>query len=248
MINRYLMALLLFLPVLFQVAPAWAAFPQVRSSAACAPSVNCTDTGSTSIVITLPSPIEPGDLILVFVAVDLTGSQDWSSATGFSEIYDENTANGCNLGVGHKIADGTEDGTTITVTGSGANKAAHQAYAISGHNPAIAPQAAAEATGTSGNPNPPSLTPTGGAKPYLWFAAACIDGSVDITDDPADYANFVFNETTAGNGTGLGVARRELNAISENPGAFTAASDDWNATTVAVHPLPADDVQVIEAH
>jgi hypothetical protein len=213
------------------VSPAWAAFPQVAD-------VSSGNVGAqTNITVTLPATITAGQLLVVTIGQNGAGSYDWSTASGWAEIYDQSTTDGCHLTVGYKVAVGDEDGTVITVTGT-ADRSQFIAYAISGHDSGQAPQASAEASGVAGPADPGSLTPTGGAKDYLWLAAACIDGTNNITGAPANYSNFLFVDDTS---EGLAIARRELNAASEDPGAFAdgGAVAEWNAVTIAVHPAAA---------
>ena len=96
------------------------------------------------------------------------------------------------------------------------------------------PQAAAvETTGTSTTPDPPNLTPTGGAKDYLWIWAGGWEG--EQTSPPAgsptggNYANNIIgaNSDTAGAVTTncrVALATRNLNAASENPPAWTISA------------------------
>lgn len=225
------------LALLLTAAPGWAQFPTVTHT-----NSSLTNTGSTSIVVSLPATVTAGQRLIAAIGADGSGSFDWSSATGWTELYDQSTSGECHLTVGQKIADGTEGGTTITVTASGADKAAHQSFAISGHNPAIAPQASAE----SETLDPASLIPTGGVKAYLWLTFACIDGGVDITGAPANYTNLIFNESSVGSASGLASARRNLTASSEDPGAFTqGGAEGGNSVTIAVHPAEEESSQVI---
>ena len=83
---------------------------------------------------------------------------------------------------------------------------------------------------TTGGLDPPSLSPSWGAKPALWLAF-CItvgSGTFGITAAPSGYEDFV--ET----GSRIGAAVRRRTAASEDPGAFTGEDRAYRAGTIAV--------------
>lgn len=96
---------------------------------------------------------------------------------------------------------------------------------------------------TTSAPNPPNLTPAGGAKNYLWFAFASHEGAHTITAFPTNYdlyqGSIVGTSPAGGNAcASIAWAFRELNAASEDPGTFTySASEDNMSTTLAIPPL-----------
>jgi hypothetical protein len=108
--------------------------------------------------------------------------------------------------------------------------------------------------GTSGTPaNSAELTPTGGAKDYLWFSVFCSSNAGTITAFPTSLATGAWYIGTGQldtnlNPTGtadahLGYARLERNATSEDPTAFAHDNTSWRAFTIAVHP-PAGEAEV----
>jgi hypothetical protein len=141
-------------------------------------------------------------------------------------------------------------GTSSTLVASGVTRTAAIAYLISGaENPATqAPQVGTTASGSSTTPDPPTTTPTGGAKDYLWIAA-CTRAGEEADDDTwatASPTNFLPNpplQKACGiAGTNLGgivaAASFGSNAASMNPATFTIATGAWRAQTIAVHPAP----------
>ena len=214
------------------------------------PIVETTSTSSefsadvTSHTVTLPSGIISGDLILLFFAADGFPFVTWPA--GYTEILDFAPGLGPTLSVAYRQADGTE-GANITVTTDNAERSAHIVYRISGQiNPSIqAPEVSTGASGTSTAPNPASLTPTGGAKNYLWVASCGSDGIATVDGFPTNYINGLNVNGTVSTACSIGSAERDLNATSEDPGTFTLnISEGWVAATVAVHPaLPGPAVE-----
>lgn len=222
----------------------WAAFPQVVTNSQS--SINTSAT--TSHNVTLPTSLVNGNLLICMVAVDLANSVGWPG--GWTEFFEASVGTGQTIAGAWRAIDGSET-SPISVSTSGGTRSAHQCYQLSGaENPATQPpQVPTAATGTSANPNPPALTPTGGAKDYLWFAVAGHEVTATpscvgtVGSYPANYGNGVHQTSGGGVETEgrLAVARRELNASSEDPGTFTITAPDcsgmeWASTTIAVHP------------
>lgn len=205
------------------------------------PIVEATSTGGaasddTSHNITLPSGIVAGDLLIVCVSSDAApGFNSWSG--GFTEFFEVANSTLCSLGLAYKLAVGGE--TTISVGLGSSQKIAYTAYRISGAiNPSSqVPEASTGATGTSTTPNPDAVTPTGGAKGYLFIAVQGHDNARTTDGFPSGYTNSISAESSVTGATGIGSTEKTLTASSENPGTFTiSASDDWVAATIAIHP------------
>lgn len=202
-----------------------------RAHAAATPVVEATNTSAelgktTSHSVALPASIAAGDeLIVAFAAKGTT----FNLPSGWTELYNSGSAFP-GLFVIRREADGGE-GATLTVTTGGSQKSAHASYRISG---AVASEISTAATGTSVNPDPPSLTPSGGALDYLWLAIDSNEGGATVSAYPTNYTD---GFQSANPGETIESARRELNAASENPGTFTiSGSFNWRAVTVAVPP------------
>ena len=210
------------------------------------PAETAISTAGTSHVVNLPSGAS-GNLLLAIMDKGST-SATVNALTGWTELLDEASANG--LYIAYRVADGTE-GTTTTFTLSAATRGAWIVYEISGAiDPATqAPQIGTTATGTSATPDPPSITPTGGSKDYLFVAFAGMAGE-EADDDtwgntpPTSYTPSPPRQKSCGvAGTNLGglilSAERQLTASTDNPGTFGVdVSAAWRAQTIAVHPLP----------
>lgn len=217
-------------------------FPVIQSSAE---SASGAASATTSHVFTMPSGIVVGNLLLI-IADKGSVSLTMNALSGWNELLDENQGNGIFLA--WRIADGTE-GANQTFTSSASGRTAGICYRISGAQlPTVqAPELSTVATGTSTSPNATTCTPTGGAKDYLYitfFGSAGEEADDDtwVTGTPTNYGSLVQKTCgTAGTNLGglFGCAVRNLNAASDDAGAFTiAVSAAWRAYTVAVHPLP----------
>lgn len=221
----------------------------MASPAVAATNISSIDTAGTSHTVSLPASISAGDLLIVIfgwtaaLPQTITWPAGWTPITGFK------TENSTVVGfdAAYRQADGGE-GASISVTTSGSTKTAHNTYRITGHiDPATqAPEAATGATGASNQPGPPSITPTGGSKDYLFLAVGCSDGESTFTVAPTNYTDMIQDNTglTGAGSTNCftGSARRQLTASTEDPAGFTiGASLSWVAQTIAVHPVGAAD-------
>jgi hypothetical protein len=193
--------------------------------------------------ITLPAS-SAGELL---VALLRTGAADATGAiTGWTNLVNDATDAGAgNVYVMYKWTVGGE-GTSASVEWSAARKGGAIVWRITAaENPATqAPeQVGANYTTTANTANPPSVSPTGGSKDYLFLALGAQDGEVGaFTASPTNYSTI----TAANSGTGgtpgtnvqIGGGSRQLTAASEDPGAFThaAAATGGRAIVVAIHP------------
>jgi hypothetical protein len=200
------------------------AFPTVQTSS------KGTNAGTSNHLVNLPSGIQVGDFIVVFLALSSGVSptlSGWSADTitngiGRSRIY-------------WRIADGTE-GATATFSGGISVNSGYFAFRISGANGDIeGTNSATQSTATSTTPNPPSLTPSWGSDDYLWFAYTHIADDNTFSVYPSGYSG--GDSQIVDSGLSQAVAYRQANATSEDPGTFTmSASDVWYANTVAIRP------------
>lgn len=219
------------------------AFPIVESTA----TTGRTATETTSPV-TYPSAISPDALLVAIARCAVAGAISWPAEwTELVELSldgsDDVTA------IARKTAVGNEDGTTFNVT-HGNGKSTYIVYSITGvENPVSRPpQISSLATGESTLPDPLFLTPTGGAKDYLWLWLGGWEG--EQTSPPAGNPTGYTNPLGASSGSGGAIAtncrvasaQRNLNAVSEDPPSWTiSVSDNWSAWTMAIHPsVPLD--------
>lgn len=189
---------------------------------------------TTSHTVLLPGSIQAGDLLIAMFGTD--GTPTVTFPGGWTTIFSQ--SNGFNkLVVAYRFADGSEGGS-ISVTTSSSEGSAHTVYQVRNHDSGNPPEVAAVSDGSSTNPNPGSLSPSGGAKDYLWLAVqANDDGTRSVSSYPSSYSGGRNDRWSQGQGVGVGSAHRSLNAASEDPGTFTlSGSTSWLATTLAVFP------------
>lgn len=218
---------------LFEEGPV--GFPVVNSS-----NGGVLSTAGTSHTINLPAAVAAGELLLVAfvckanpaITWDTTSHGTWTQLTNVESATPH-------LVVYWKVAAGTEDGGTLTVTTATSQKSAHQSWAI-GDWDGIAPIAPAEVVYTATvNPDPPNNA--SGSGDSLWIALAAANGVVTVTSYPANYTdNQISRSTSASSAVAISAATRNLNASAENPGTFTnTVSGDGHAATIVVLPATA---------
>lgn len=214
-------------------------FPSV---AAVENSVSATDL--TSHTVDLPTGIQSGDLLVVWFVCDQNPLITWPS--GWTVLQNENNGNVTRSSLGVRVADGTE-GSTITITTDAVQQSAHWSARISQWYGNLTDGVASniygdEALSISTTPDPQSLDPANwGAEDTLWIALHGHDhGNRTQSAIPANYTNGEYIASTGTFGCALGVARRELNASSEDPGTFTiSSSEEWVSATLAIRPSAA---------
>lgn len=221
-----------------------AAFPNI---------VNETTTATTSIAnvtnhtVNLPVA-SAGDLYIGATSCDASAATNISLPAGWTEAASAETASGARMRstLFSRVASGDEP-STITITTDATENCATHIYVIRGgtYNESL-PFEFAAATLNSNNtaPNPPELTPTGGAQDYTWllFIGYDLDADATISAFPSGYGNTGQGRTgttgSCGNCAAIGWARREANVASEDPAVgVLSASTRWVAFTVAVHPV-----------
>lgn len=182
-----------------------------------------------------------GDLFIVLIMKDGTGSFTWPASPAWSTIngLPQNAGGGTNTAVldgRYLIASGGE--TTISITHANEITAWHSFRITNWHGSTAV--AGAGTNGNSTNPDPPSLDPADWGSEYtLWLAVAGNDGTAAITDPPTNMSTFLNTLDGAAGGCGIATARSTSTATSLDPGVFTMATEQWGAATLAVRPYTA---------
>jgi hypothetical protein len=219
------------------------AFPAIVGSPVETSIVTAAATGS----INLPTGT-PGNLFVMLIRVTATVT---ITVTGFTELMTSNAdASDDTTSIFIRAVDGTE-GATVAADFSGVLvKVAAIVWEISGaSDPATqAPQLSAISTGpTATEPDSLAVTPTGGAKDYLFGTFYTMEGEqTAIVLYPTNYTlGRAFQGTGISGAIGLnctvGGAWRQLNSASDNPGVWdiSGTTQNWSAWTIAVHPVAA---------
>lgn len=211
------------------------AFPTVAARAA----GQTSGTATTHHAVPLPSGIQSGDLLLVFVAFDTKAAYPATWPSGWivlNNLFVElGSPNHSAFTAAVRFADGSE-GSTVTVTASAKCLGAYSALRVTGARANTLP--AKNGTFLADEPiDPPPLTlsTSSGINDYLWIAAC--GARAQVTGAPQNYDNLNggFDATTQ---ITCKTAERLLTAQSEDPGPFaTSASGIPNVTvTYAVFP------------
>src|SRR5262245_19737195 len=203
-------------------------------------------SASATPVVNLPSSVNGGDTIFVIFRSAAGGAIGWPDSTWNEMVDAAPDGSGDQVGIAWKRAVGGEGGTTITLSSANAKFGAI-AWAVAGAtDPRVrAPELSTVATGTTGQPNATTVTPTGGSKDYLFITFALNEGEqTGITAYPTNYTDGqsgLVNSGTAGAATTnvtLEGAGRQATASSEDAGAWNIAGtlSNWSAYTAAFHP------------
>ena len=199
------------------------AFPTVRSSNA-----DIEELNATSHPIILPPTIESGDLILVAYTVDSVSSVviTWGTDFGtWTQLADANThTTVVRTEIRYLIADGTEDGVTLTNTTDESQTISYCCYAIQDwEGTASGIEISSEASTTGTAPDPSSITASWGTADTLFIAFEGHDDLVDTTVFP--YAdNNIKGKGITTSGVGSAMCSDELTGATQDPGAFTLSA------------------------
>lgn len=218
------------------------AFPSIRSS------IGTTSSGSSATpIISLPATVSAGDTLIVMMRAAVGGAIGWPDGT-WIELFDASSdAADDQMAAAWKKADGTEGGTTITLSCT-SSKYGAVAWAIQdAADPTVTPpELSTVATGTTPTqPNSTTVTPTGGSKDYLFGALVGMEG--EATTPPTYPSGYTLGQIAGASGSGGAVetnvrvagAWKQATAASDDPGDWTYAGvlDDWTAYSSAVHPV-----------
>lgn len=184
-----------------------------------------------------PTVVNPDQLLFYMAGCDGTGDTPTiTGVTGINLLYsDTHTSGGSCLY--WKKAVGDEDGDNFNVhVSAGSEDVVAYCVAIDDWDGITPPElSTVVATGNS-NPNSGSLTPSWGALDTLWFSLFTSDEINVVSVWPTNYDDNRNNDQSGTNS--LAYSTRELNAVSDDPSAYTGSiSTEWAAWTVAIKPL-----------
>ena len=209
-------------------------FPTVETTATYDDGEDSYDTRN----VTLPSGIASGDLLVMFCNTVSAWSGGISVPSGWTALYTSvfSGESGDKVRCFYKTATGSE-GSTVAVATPDWTRMSAVTFRISGWDSGEAPEAGTPAVNSGSTaPNPPSLTPSWGSDKTLWLAVSHSSAGSSVSY-PTNYSGGVTAYSGVDNAyhARTAVAVRELEATSEDPGAFTLGSSaTWVANTVAV--------------
>ena len=200
-------------------------FAVVQSSA------NGSSAATTSHTVTMPSGVTVGDLLVIFYASDGVPGGAPSTPSGWTKVAERVEDSGAaivRMVIFSKIATGAD---TFVATSSSSVAHSYTVYRILTEGTL---QVEALVDGVSANPNPPSLTPSGGSRKYMWITAIVWQSAV-FTSYPTNYSSNQQSNTAVS--YDVASATYNLETATQDPGTFTlGASDEWIAATVAIEP------------
>lgn len=193
-------------------------------------------SATTTHAITIPTNANTanGDLIGVVFTCNNAPTLSIASGTGWTKLG-ERTAGGSTAkgAIYWKIADGTD---ALSIGTDSSVVSVHRTFRVkTGTFNAAAPISGTSSTFTATtNINPSGHTPPGGALNYLWLVT--YHGDVNIPSaPPANYDS--LRSVGLSVNVGVAYAERELNAASEDPGAWTNPNDNAAAFVCAIEPV-----------
>jgi hypothetical protein len=210
----------------------------ILNEGATAPNIELVaNTGRVTLTgasITLPSGLQPGDLVIVASASD---DATPSYATGYTAGQQGRSSVGyqwCYKFMGNPV-DTTATGLTNDV------RTAHLAIAFRGVNPTtpLDVSSPSVATGGSGTPNPPPITTVTDNSVVVALGFLDDDNVAATAGAPANFTFAAASQGSSGGATVMAAFRLKTPAGSENPGAFSGGDDDWVATNLALRIAPA---------
>lgn len=199
-----------------------------------------------SAVFTVPASPVKGELLLFLAGCD--GVPASAVITNWTQVATNGVVVGANntLAVLAKVSDGTEGGTTPTLTWAAGTSEQWKWWCVRvaqwGGNIARDVYLSAKATGSTINPDPGTLTASPGQTDIMWWCLMSIDGSpgATVSTYPTSFTDNQFTAQSGGtSGAGLGICSRNQVATSQNPATFALTqADDWTVVTAAIMPYP----------
>jgi hypothetical protein len=163
----------------------------------------------------------------MLVAV-LNSSGSGTSISGWTQLYQSLQVTIQNTCAFYKLATGSE-GSSVTVSCTN-GRIATLSYRISHWDSAQAPQFSTVATGTSGSPDPASLTTSWASQKNLFLAVAHYNNG-PATGYPAGYTG---DNTNTGTGANNAAAHLQYEGQTQNPGSFAVPFSGWAAYTIGI--------------
>lgn len=201
------------------------------------PSVLDRDQGNSGNATSHPANLgthATGNYLVVVWAFD--GNPTLSVNTGVSgsnwEFDQVSHSSGTpKFAIARKVAESASEALTLT---SSSEASAHMSWVFDSMADATL-YFTTDATISGSNPDCPNLAPVAGTQDYLWIAGFSRDNQATASAGPGSYTEFRTEPGVSSGGAAMAVAERELNASSENPGAFTVGVEQYITFTIAIY-------------
>lgn len=206
-----------------------------------------TMSSTTGINVTLPSGISAGEVIMVVATID--GTVNPVDPAVFRRLG-WTTFGGASLLIGYVDSDDILPSPPATINfksnGTTVNTVWITFRVANTEDPDISPpEISSNLTYSSGTPDPPAVTPSGGSKDYLAVTVTHINRSttqVTINAYPSGYVNTDFLDFGSGtSGVMVGMGTRTFSGTTEDPGPWTLSTvptvPSGSVQTIALYPL-----------
>lgn len=200
-----------------------------------------SETGyTTTHVYDLPATVAANDrLWLVAAGGHESFAPTGGTLAGWDEALDVTLNPFYRWRIYTRVADGTEDGTTVSFTTSSGVRSSAQVVRVSGAHiggdgTGWELVASTVAYGTA--PNPPALTAPWGSADNLWLALlTCGSNGTTVTGNPTNYTAGADGDAAAQ--YVVGSAYRAIATDTQDPAAFTiGTAENWCAATLIIRP------------
>ncbi len=217
------------------------AFPVIQATSSGRSNVN-----TTAHVITMPSGVQVGDLLMVLISLDTAaGTSTLNQPAGWERFAVDYNGDLTTGAVYWQIA--TTTSPVLTITSGTSEESTHIVYRISGAGTPVA----FSADGSGTNSNPPNLV-TSGARDYLSIVTRSGDTSAGTntaaTVAPSGYSGLITQFASTTNGANSNTAHRYITASStHDPATFTSATEQWVSYTIAIPPAETPTTNTVRA-
>lgn len=187
------------------------------------------NNGESPLAVAWPDT-ESGDRVLLICSGEGNGTDTFTPDGSWTSLGKTGGGTGITFQVYELDGDasGSETGTfDVVVSPTPGN---YSFICVSVANPTAATEAQFT-SGTAGQADPASITPSGGSQHYTFIVGASIDAARAITSWPTDYGQWVSDARNTERGV---FCLYEVVASSEDPGAFGHTSDGWATATIAI--------------
>lgn len=212
--------------------------PLPNASASSFPIVIGTTSGSgtgTSIAYNIPTGATKGDLFLLCITFDAGSILATTWPSGWNNAFPPTINTNVQIQCRWKTANLTEGGTVTVGVGGAGGTGGYVSYLISNVSATQSLTSGIPSTGTSANPDPPSVT--GNPTDDRLYIALYAYVSVTNNAFPASYTTNQLNSPTAV-ARRISMASRDLNGGAEDPGTATlSGSSVWVAESLTVPPF-----------